>query len=78
MGPHTFNFAQVASSAQEAGAAVQVDNLLAAVQVAMDLLQAPQALVERGLQAQAFAQQFGGATQRTAQAVRLRLAQLKA
>jgi 3-deoxy-D-manno-octulosonic-acid transferase len=78
MGPHTFNFAQVASSAQEAGAAVQVDNLLAAVQVAMDWLQAPQALVERGLQAQAFAQQFGGATQRTAQAVRLRLAQLKA
>jgi len=48
------------------------------VQVAMDWLQAPQALVERGLQAQAFAQQFGGATQRTAQAVRLRLAQLNA
>lgn len=68
MGPHTFNFAQAAEGALQAGAAERVADLPAAVQRARALLASgqAQAMGERGM---AFAAQHRGAAARMAAAV---------
>ncbi len=69
MGPHTFNFAQAAEQALAAGAAQRVADVAAAVQLALQCVQADRAgaLAQQAAAAQAFAQQHRGAAQRTAQ-----------
>ncbi len=69
MGPHTFNFAQAAEGALQAGAARRVDSLDAAVAQALALLQdgaAGQAMAAAG---RAFAAAHRGAAARMADAV---------
>ncbi len=63
MGPHTFNFSEVAERAVEAGAAVRVANMTEALEAVATLLEsdAPQ----RQAQAQGFATAYGGAVART-------------
>jgi 3-deoxy-D-manno-octulosonic-acid transferase len=63
MGPHTFNFSEVAERAVEAGAAVRVANMAEALEAVTTLLEsdAPQ----RQSQAQDFAAAYGGAVART-------------
>jgi 3-deoxy-D-manno-octulosonic-acid transferase len=65
MGPHTFNFAQAAEQAVEAGAAERVATIEAAVQRAVQLLATPERQA-MSVQAQAFAAQHRGAAQRMA------------
>ncbi|QID16965.1 3-deoxy-D-manno-octulosonic acid transferase [Nitrogeniibacter mangrovi] len=65
LGPSTFNFAQAAEQALEAGAAVQCADLNGAVDRAMALLNDPSGLNTMGTAALAFAQAHGGATERT-------------
>ena len=77
MGPHTFNFLEAAQAAESSGAAVRVPHMKEAIDTACVLaLDAHQhsALSEKAKQ---FAQAHGGATQRTAQAVRGYLNQIK-
>ena len=68
MGPHTFNFAQAAEGALQAGAALRAPDLPSAVQRALELLSSGQATVmgEHGLD---FAAQHRGASVRMAAAV---------
>jgi 3-deoxy-D-manno-octulosonic-acid transferase len=63
MGPHTFNFSEVAERAVAAGAAVRVANMAEALEVVATLLEsdAPQ----RHAHAQDFAAAYGGAVART-------------
>lgn len=70
MGPHTFNFAQAAEAALDEGAALRVENMMLAIERAMQWVQDPQALNLKSAHALHFAKQHGGATQRTAAAVR--------
>jgi 3-deoxy-D-manno-octulosonic-acid transferase len=70
MGPHTFNFAQAAELAQEAGAAFEVKDLAQAVDRAMALVQDDAALQQAGDAARSLGQANRGAALRTAQAVR--------
>jgi len=77
MGPHTFNFAEAALSAEACGAAVRTQNMADALDAAVDLIVNPtlQNLVaERAVK---FAAQHGGAAQRTAQAVQQWLSDIK-
>jgi 3-deoxy-D-manno-octulosonic-acid transferase len=69
MGPHTFNFAQAAEQAVAAGAAERVADAPAAVQRALQLVQAAgtAGVAHMSQQALDFAQQHTGAAQRTAQ-----------
>jgi 3-deoxy-D-manno-octulosonic-acid transferase len=74
MGPHTFNFAQAAELAREAGAAFRVQDMDEAVRTAL-LLAADPARHEGAVRAaRAFASAHQGAAQKTAEAV-LALAQ---
>ncbi|UUX94840.1 3-deoxy-D-manno-octulosonic acid transferase [Aquabacterium sp. J223] len=66
MGPHTFNFAEAAELALQAGAAERVPDMAQAVQRAVALVQAP-GRARRVEQALAFARAHRGATERTAQ-----------
>jgi 3-deoxy-D-manno-octulosonic-acid transferase len=70
MGPYTFNFAEAAALAKEAGAAFECTDLAAAVDQALVLVTS-EAVLSRAREA---ALQFGsahrGAAQRTAEAVR--------
>lgn len=69
MGPHTFNFAQAAELAQEAGAAHRVQDLSEGVRAAV-LLAADPARHESAVRsARAFASAHQGATQKTARAL---------
>lgn len=68
MGPHTFNFAQAADVAVQAGAALRVQDMTAAVQAAVDLLANAAQRAEMGRSARTFAGQHSGAAQRMAQA----------
>jgi len=69
MGPHTFNFAEASQSAEDAGAAQRANDMAEALRLAVDTVQ-NQALQKRmSEKAVKFAQQHGGATQRTVQAV---------
>jgi 3-deoxy-D-manno-octulosonic-acid transferase len=69
MGPHTFNFAQAAELAVEAGAAWQVADMVAAVDKALQLVQNPSQQHAAGAAAVALASANQGAARRTAEAV---------
>ncbi len=70
MGPHTFNFAQAAELALEAGAAFTVEDLAQAVDQATALVQDGPALQQARQAAHSLGQANRGAALRTAQAVR--------
>jgi 3-deoxy-D-manno-octulosonic-acid transferase len=72
MGPHTFNFAEAAELALEAGAAERVPDLPAAVRRAAALASAPERLV-MATRAQAFAATHRGAAARMAAAILARV-----
>ena len=69
MGPHTFNFAEAAELALQAGAAQRAPNMQSAVNVAAQWLADPAARQQAAALAQGFAQQHQGATAKTAQAI---------
>ena len=74
MGPHTFNFAEASQAAESAGAAQRASDMAAAMKLAVDTVQNRPLQKQKSANAFQFAQQHGGATQRTVQVV---LAQLK-
>jgi 3-deoxy-D-manno-octulosonic-acid transferase len=74
MGPHTFNFAEASQAAESAGAAQRASDMAEAMKLAVDTVQNRPLQKQKSANAFRFAQQHGGATQRTVQAV---LAQLK-
>jgi 3-deoxy-D-manno-octulosonic-acid transferase len=69
MGPHTFNFAQAADMAEQAGVAVRVVDIKQALDQTHQLLRDEPALAKSSNAARAFAKAHEGATVRTAQAV---------
>ncbi len=69
MGPHTFNFAQAAALAVEAGAAWQVADLAAAVDKALHLVNNPAQQQAASRAANSLAGAHEGAARRTAEAV---------
>ncbi|MBC7728397.1 MAG: 3-deoxy-D-manno-octulosonic acid transferase [Microbacteriaceae bacterium] len=68
MGPHTFNFAEAAQLAQEAGAALRVDSLEEAVRMAVSLISNPLLHEAAAATASAFSCAHRGAAARTAEA----------
>lgn len=70
MGPHTFNFAQAAELAVEAGAAFARPDMARAVAKALALVQSVPDLHQAHAAGQALGQEHGGAAQRTALAVK--------
>lgn len=70
MGPHTFNFTDASQAAVQAGAAFRVATMREAIERALSLAQNTEALKVQSEKATWFASQHGGATQRTALAVR--------
>lgn len=77
MGPHTFNFSEAARAAERSGAALRVANMEEAIAAACLLAMNPQHQAEHADKASLFAKAHGGATQRTALAVREHLNQIK-
>ena len=69
MGPHTFNFAQAAALAQEAGAAVVMPDMRSALQCALRWLEDPGQLEAASSAAWAFAQSHRGAALRLSRAL---------
>lgn len=69
LGPHTFNFAQAAEMAVEAGAAFRCTDLEAAVRTAMQIVAAPATLDAARHHALQWSQSHRGATQRTLDAL---------
>ena len=69
MGPHTFNFAEASLAAELAGAAQRSKDMEEAVGLAVDTVLNKKLQAEKSIQAAQFAQQHGGATQCTVQAV---------
>ncbi|THF61751.1 lipid IV(A) 3-deoxy-D-manno-octulosonic acid transferase [Pseudothauera rhizosphaerae] len=65
MGPHTFNFAQVAEQAAEAGAALRAADAEDGMKAAVELLSDPARRAAMGEAGLAFAQAHRGATART-------------
>ena len=78
MGPHTFNFAQAAELAVEAGAAWQVADMAAAIDKALELVRNPSQHQAAAQAASALAGAHQGAARRTAEAVQALLQTLKA
>ncbi len=74
MGPHTFNFSEAATLAEQAGAALRVNDLDQALERAAALLGDAEALAAQAGRARAFAAQHRGAAQRMAQALERLLA----
>jgi 3-deoxy-D-manno-octulosonic-acid transferase len=70
MGPHTFNFAEASEAAQASGAAQRAIDMADAVRLAVETVQSKPAQQMRSHHAAQFAQQHGGATERTVLAVR--------
>ena len=70
MGPHTFNFAEAATLAETAGAALRTTDLSQAVDQAAALVQSPHALEQARSAALALSRAHRGAALRTAEAVR--------
>jgi 3-deoxy-D-manno-octulosonic-acid transferase len=70
MGPHTFNFAEASEAALAEGAALRVANMAMALEKAVALVQNRALLEDHSGKASNFAKQHGGATLRTADAVR--------
>jgi 3-deoxy-D-manno-octulosonic-acid transferase len=77
MGPHTFNFAEVAQAAENSGAALRVANMSEAIEVACELALNAEHQSALASKVKQFAQAHGGATQRTALAVLDCLKQIK-
>jgi 3-deoxy-D-manno-octulosonic-acid transferase len=75
MGPHTFNFAEASLAAEAAGAAQRAYDMAAAMKLVVDTVQNRTLQKQKSVNAFQFAQQHGGATQHTVQAV---LAQIQA
>jgi 3-deoxy-D-manno-octulosonic-acid transferase len=73
MGPHTFNFAQAAELAREAGAAFEVADMASALLQAQRLLESPPALHSAHQAALSLSLPHLGAAERTAKAVRAML-----
>jgi 3-deoxy-D-manno-octulosonic-acid transferase len=73
MGPHTFNFAEAADLAQEAGAAQRLPDLAQALDAARALLMDAARRETLAQAALRFAQAHRGAAQRTAEAIRAAL-----
>lgn len=69
MGPHTFNFAQAAELAQDAGAALERPDMTSAMQAALAMLEDPLALEAASSAAWAFAQTHRGAALRLSKAL---------
>lgn len=69
MGPHTFNFAEAAQMAREAGAATEVADMAQAVQQACDLAMSAEALQAARDSALHWSQSHRGAADRTVAAV---------
>jgi 3-deoxy-D-manno-octulosonic-acid transferase len=69
MGPHTFNFAQAAELAAQAGAAFTQPDMPHAVTKALALLQSGPELQKAQAAARALGLEHGGAAKRTALAV---------
>jgi 3-deoxy-D-manno-octulosonic-acid transferase len=69
MGPHTFNFSEASEAAQTSGAAQRAPNMAEAVRLALETVLNKQVQQKRAHQAAQFAQQHGGATERTVLAV---------
>ena len=70
MGPHTFNFAEASEAAQASGAAQRASDMAEAVRLAVETVQSKPSQQMRSNHAAQFAQQHGGATERTVLAVR--------
>jgi 3-deoxy-D-manno-octulosonic-acid transferase len=70
MGPHTYNFAPAAQSAEAWGAAQRVQDMSAAVDAAMKWLAQPEQHEQAVLASVSLAQSHQGAALRTAQALR--------
>ena len=77
MGPHTFNFLEAAQAAENSGAALRVANMEKAIEVACELVLNAHHQTELSNKAMQFAHSHGGATRRTALAVREVLDQIK-
>jgi 3-deoxy-D-manno-octulosonic-acid transferase len=69
MGPHTFNFAEAAEQSTAAGAAVAVPDLATGMQVAFDLVQKSELIIEYRIAGMAFVAQHQGAARKTTDAV---------
>ena len=69
MGPHTFNFSEASEAARTSGAAQRAPNMAEAVRLAVETVLNKQVQQKRAHQAAQFAQQHGGATERTVLAV---------
>ena len=69
MGPHTFNFAEAAQLAEEAGAALRVDDMSQAVTTALQMVRFSPDESAHVQACMAFSQAHRGAAQRTAQAL---------
>jgi 3-deoxy-D-manno-octulosonic-acid transferase len=69
MGPHTFNFAEAAQLAEEAGAALRVDDMPQAVTTALQMVMSEPDEKAHVQACMAFSQAHRGAAQRTAQAL---------
>jgi 3-deoxy-D-manno-octulosonic-acid transferase len=69
MGPHTFNFAEAAQQALQAGAALRVESLAPGIQVATALALDPPGLMSRRQACGSFAQAHRGAAVRLALAI---------
>jgi 3-deoxy-D-manno-octulosonic-acid transferase len=69
MGPHTFNFAQAAELAQEAGAAIRVGSMLEGAQRASEIARDEAALRQHADAALAFSAAHKGAAEHTARAI---------
>ena len=69
MGPHTFNFAEAAQNAEQAGAAVRVNDMDGALDQVMEWLRQPQDLAKARQKGLDLVAQSRGAAQRYAQAI---------
>jgi len=69
MGPHTYNFAQAADWAEQAGAARRVTNMVAGVDAALEWIDQPAVLAQAKTHCLTFAQGHQGASAKTASAV---------
>ncbi len=78
MGPHTFNFAEAAELAQEAGAALRAEDLAQAVDQALALAGDSMQLKNARTAAEAFAEAHQGATDKLVQAIHNVLASAEA
>ncbi|MDE3020522.1 MAG: lipid IV(A) 3-deoxy-D-manno-octulosonic acid transferase [Pseudomonadota bacterium] len=73
LGPHTFNFNQVAKDAIQAGAAIKVEDISSLARAIIQLFDSPQQLKDMQIAARIFAKTHTGATQRIIEHLRQEL-----